>query len=307
METPKSIKVIISTFLLFSFLSSCINDDIQVDTNPNPETISIDSIGPISIDEIEGGFWRNENHAQGICFTENGIVISNTFQLIKWNFDVNRVVDERRCWNISEGCDNKFHYGDIASGEGDLWVAYHEGEWEENFDCNINRIIRYEDEVISEEYTPIIYNVDYQGHIGAIEVYNGKLYVSGKFIPNDYDGEECFDSLVIYVYDIASLDESATCNMHEPENEIIIDRTGRWGVQALSITDDGFLFIAPYKCPYDTESFVYQTSLTDGLFTTINFTNENWGFGLDNMENGKIFYCEDNRNKEAFYVKQYKR
>ena len=290
-------------FILLSILfiaGSCNDKDEVILDTPKAEP---EVIGPIFISEIEGGFWQNSNHTQGICFTDNSLIVSCTKQLIKWNFDLNGVVDERRCSYISAGCGDNFHYGDVATGVGDLWVAYHEGDWESNINCNLNRVARFENEIINEQYTPLIYYVDYQGHIGAIEVIGDKLYISGKYIPVSYNGEECFNPLIIYVYDIDDLVEPPTCNVHE--NVIAVNQNGRWGVQAMSSSNDGSLVVAPYKCPNDENSFVYKVSLTDGFFTTSIFANENWGYGFDIKENGGIYFCEDNRNEEVFYVREY--
>ena len=128
---------------------------------------------------------------------------------------------------------------------------------------------------------------------------------AGKYIPSDYvRGEECFSPLVIYVYDIENLDPALICNIHE--SEIIIEVNGKWGIETLSSTnDDDYLLVSAYKCASYFRSHVYQVSLTDGLYTTTVFTQASWGFGFDVKENGKIYFCEDNRYREVFYVIEY--
>lgn len=286
-------------------ITSCSEDSTCPQDSDCPVVTDPETIGPIYVEEIVGGYWQDNNHAQGICFIDNALVVSCSKQLIKWNLEVNGIVDERRCSDIPAGCEDGFHYGDISEGLGDLWVAYHEGPWEEDIDCSLNRVARFKNGVIDELASPVIYYVDYQGHIGALEVVEDKLYVSGKFIPNGYaSADTCFNPLVIYVYDIDDLGDSSEVGCNSHSDEILVEADGKWGTQALARLGNDYLLVAPYRCTTDAENRVYQVSLTDGYPVSV-YSHRNWGYGFTVTESGDVYVCEDNRYDDVFLVKKY--
>lgn len=296
------ITLFLMTLLVLQF-SSCANDDIQetiIDDYGNG--LRNNSISPISIDDIELGFWQDENHIQGISFLEDALIISNTKQLIKYDLKLGQVVEEKKCSDLEDEDCNSFHYGDISSYENDLWVAYSKAPiWNENIDCFNNQLLKYNSSVIDEESPSVVFPLDYPGHIGAVEIVQGKAYVSGKNIDSNWSPKNtCHEKLVIYVYNINELEEGQ-CNTHS--ESIIINKKGKYGVQVLSLYDSNTLLICPYRCYSNDSDYVYSYDLLTNKVSL--FQELNWGYGVAKDTEGRIHFARNNSNSSVIIIDEF--
>ena len=291
--------ITLSSLLCFSLITSCDMDlfdgeDDDIDLVAKYK----DGIGPIEVDEILNGNWKGTNHSQGICFNGNSLFISSTKQLITYSMEKEKVVGEQKCYELlNEDC-KSFHYGDPAFYKGDLWVPLSTSKtWKRDFSCSQNKLLKFEEGLI-DRGEPTIYELDFPGHVGAVEIMNNMVYVAGKDINMDWPHDDnCHEEQIIYIYNLADLIENV-CNVH---NAVLsFEAHGRNGIQNLAEFDQDILLVTAYKCEDDANNYVYSLNVVTGIPTL--YRNENWGYGVAKNDNGMLYFCEDNRNTSAIKI-----
>lgn len=292
--------IVLFSIFCFSFMTSCEMDLFDgEDDDVNLVAKFNESIGPIAVDEIVTGNWNGANHIQGICFDENTLFISSTKQLITYSMDKEEVIREQRCNEfLGEKC-RAFHYGDPAFYEDDLWVPLSTAKtWKRDYNCAENKLLKFEGGIIEGVDKPTYYLLDFPGHIGAVELLKGKVYVAGKDINNDWPHDDnCHEEQIIYVYNIEDLKENE-CNVHH--DLLRFEAHGRNGIQNLAVFDEGNLLVTAYKCEDDPDNYVYVLDIETGTHSL--YRKENWGYGVAKNDNGMLYFCEDNRNTSTIMI-----
>lgn len=299
------------TNLLFFFTLllclSCGKEEEELLPLPQPEPEPSFEIAPIQVDEIVLAYWQDKNHLQGIAFSENSIFVANSKQVLEYDLEDQEIIQELKCTDFPGDYCTHSHYGDIAYADQDLWIAFHTGGWLAEYSCAKNQLLKFREGKLDPAIAPEVYLLDYPGHIGAVEVIGDQVYVAGKDIAPDWSKElGCHEVLLIYQYDLQTLQDSATvaCNMHSAA--ISMDGFGQDGIQVLSQRKEDHLLVAPYPCKKeDNINRVYEIDLSDGLFTTSIFQNQNWAYGIAVDAQQRLFYALDNRYKSKLTILEF--
>jgi len=294
-----------SNLLFFAFLVLLIACQAEEERIISPEDPIV--IDPIKVDDIIYGYWQDKNHLQGFAFTEESIFMACSRQIIEYDFSRQEVIQELKCTDFPGDYCTHSHYGDIAYSEQDLWIAFHTGGWQKEYACAKNQLLRFRGGTLDPNISPEVYLLDYPGHIGAVEVIEDQIYISGKYIAPDWNPTVgCQKTLLVYQYEFSALQDStiASCNTHS--KAIFVDGKGQDGTQVLAKRDKDHLLVAAYPCKNeDNINRVYEIDLSDENFTSRIFQNENWAYGVALSPQNKLFYGEDNRYFSTIFIQEF--
>ena len=258
-----------------------------------------DVIGPLVIKDIVYNGFRGSNHLQGMSFDANTLYLSNTKQLLSYDLVKRKVFEGQSCKDMAPMSCKAFHFGDPSFYDGSLWVPLSTAKaWEREVTCTLNKVLLYPEGNIDKESVPISYFLDYPGHIGAMEIMDGKLFVSGKNIDSTWPHDDnCHKDQLVYIYTIEDLKVNI-CNVHS--GLIKFKANGRNGIQNLARFDDSHLLVSTYKCEDDPNYYVYRLNVENGAVSL--FQNENWPYGIALSDSGLLYFGKDNRKSTNIYV-----